>query len=78
MNIPALKCARGYHKRGRKFKVLYFCSFFYNVMPIVVLRNKGNHFRDVVINRKGEKRIYLISIWDYSACFMLKMNQSDC
>ena len=52
--------------------------FFYNVMPIVVLRNKGNHFRDVVINRQGEKRIYLISIWDYSTCIMLKMNQSDC
>jgi hypothetical protein len=23
MNIPVLKCARGYHKRGREFKVLY-------------------------------------------------------
>jgi len=23
MNVPALKCARGYHKRGREFKVLY-------------------------------------------------------
>jgi hypothetical protein len=28
MNVPALKCARGYHKRGRKFKVLYFCATF--------------------------------------------------
>jgi hypothetical protein len=23
MNIPILKCARGYHKRGGEFKVLY-------------------------------------------------------
>ena len=68
MNIPALKCARGYHKREREFKLLYFYLIFLNVMSIVVLLNKGNHFRHVV--NSGQERKNNIFIFDLGLIYM--------
>jgi len=55
MNIPALKCARGYHKRGREFKVLYFRVAFLKVMSITVLRNNVKQFKQVVNSTQERK-----------------------
>jgi len=53
INNLSLKCARGYHKRGGEFKVLYCGAGIRNVMSLAALCNIVKYFKQVVYS-EGE------------------------
>jgi len=60
MNIPTLKSARGYHKRGKEYKVLYFCSFLLQCNADSSVAQKCQLFQACRQFSTGEKKKYIL------------------